>query len=69
MAVSALKTWVPGEVLSASDLNNEFLNMLTNQQLLGWPATVTKDLNGQVFILDGERHSRLCVAQSPKRGG
>lgn len=53
MAVSANKTWVAGEILTASDLNNEYLHIYNNQQTLGWPATQTKDLDGQIFVLDG----------------
>ena len=51
MAVGALKTWVAGEILTASDLNAEVLNILQNGEDLGWPATKAKDLNGQVLVV------------------
>lgn len=54
MAVSASKTWVAGEVLTASDLNAEFLNIYNNGESLGWPATTSKDLNGNVMIFDAD---------------
>ena len=46
MAVSAAKTWVAGEILTASDLNSEFSRVYTSGEDLGWPATKAKDLNG-----------------------
>lgn len=52
MAVSPLKTWVAGEVLTASDLNAEFLNVYGGGQDLGWPAEEAKDFNGFELILD-----------------
>ena len=61
MAVSALKSWVPGEVLTAADLNAEFNNILSNGEDLGWPATKAKDLNGQSLVLDADADSALFV--------
>jgi hypothetical protein len=52
MAVGASKTWVAGEILTASDLNSEFLNVYNNGETLGWPATVAKDFAGNALILD-----------------
>lgn len=46
MAVSRLKSWIAGEVLTATDQNAEFDNILNNGQDLGWPATKNKDLAG-----------------------
>ncbi len=54
MAVARSKVWIPGEVLTASDLNSEFNNILNNGEDLGWPATKAKDLDGQELILDGD---------------
>ena len=61
MALSALKTWVAGEVLTASDLNSEFVRIYSGGESLGWPATVTKDLNGQTFVLDADGDSTFSV--------
>lgn len=51
MALGASKTWVAGEVLTASDLNSEFSNIYTNGEDLSWPATKTKDFNSQILQL------------------
>lgn len=62
MAVTALKTWIAGEVLTASDLNSEFSNIYSGGESLGWPATTEKDLNGQEFWLDSDKDSSLHVS-------
>ena len=54
MAVTAAKTWVAGEVLTASDLNTEFSNVYGGGESLGWPATTSKDLDGQALVLDAD---------------
>lgn len=59
MAVSALKTFVAGEILTAADLNAEFLNVLSNGEDLGWPATKAKDFNGQVLQLDANADTSM----------
>ena len=61
MAVSRVKTWIAGEVLSASDLNAEFSNILNNGESLGWPATVLKDLDGQQLVLDVDADSHFTA--------
>ncbi len=61
MAVARVKTWVNDEVLTASDLNAEFNNILNNGESLGWPATGSKDLNGQEFILDADGDSSITA--------
>ena len=61
MAISAVKTWVAGEVLTASDLNLEFANIYTGGDL-SWPATSEKDLNGQEFWLDADKDSSFSTA-------
>jgi hypothetical protein len=61
MAVSPLKTWVAGEVLTASDLNAEFLNVYSGGQTLGWPATTSKDLNGFELIFDVDADTSLTA--------
>ena len=61
MAVSRSKTWVAGEILTASDLNGEFNNILNNGEDLGWPATKAKDFDGQVLTLDADADSTLTA--------
>jgi len=59
MAVTAAKTWIAGEVLSASDLNSGFLQVFNNGEDLGWPATKAKDLNKQDLELDDDRNTTI----------
>lgn len=51
MALSRLKTWIAGEVLTASDLNSEFNNVLNNALTLISPLTA--DLAAGGFKLTG----------------
>ena len=52
MALSRVKTWIAGEVLTASDLNSEFNNILNNAASLFSPLSGTLDLDGNTLILD-----------------
>jgi len=61
LAVSRSKTWISGEILSASDLNQEFNNILSGGESLGWPATKAKDLDGQQLILDADADSHFTA--------
>ena len=54
MAVSPFKTFVAGEILTAADLNASFAQVFDNGELLAWPATVTRDFDGNELILDGD---------------
>jgi len=45
MAISRVKVWIAGEVLSASDLNGEFNNVLNNALSLVSPLTGNLDFN------------------------
>lgn len=47
MAISRVKTWSAGEVLTAADLNAEFNNILDNALSLISPLTGTLDVNNQ----------------------
>ena len=53
-------------MLTASDLNAEFNNVLNNGEDLGWPATKAKDLDGQQLILDADADS-FFVADTDDR--
>ena len=59
MAVNAAKTWIAGEVLTASELNAEFLNIYNNGQTLAFPATTSKDFDGQDLVLDVDGDTTL----------
>lgn len=57
MSLARLKTWVLGEVLSASDLNAEFNNILDNAASLISPALANLDLDGFTLIDPVYKHT------------
>ena len=61
MAVSRSKTWISGEVLSASDLNSEFSNILDNGQSVGFPRTGSSDFDGNELILDADGDTSITA--------
>ncbi len=61
MAVTASKVWVAGEVLTASDLNGEFTNILSNGQLIGFPRTTEADFAGNEMWLDSDKDSSFTM--------
>ncbi len=52
MALSRVKTWIAGEVLTASDLNSEFNNLINNAVSLISPVAGAFDFDGQTITLD-----------------
>lgn len=62
MALSRVKTWVVGEVLTAADLNNEFNNILDNSVSLVTPWVGNFDLNGSTLILDEDADTSIDAA-------
>jgi len=52
LALSRIKTWIAGEVLTASDLNAEYNNLLNNALTLISPLTGPLDIDGQTLTLD-----------------
>jgi hypothetical protein len=60
-AVSRIKTFSSGEVLTAADLNAEFNNILNNGEDLAWPATKAKDLNSFELILDADGDTSITA--------
>lgn len=60
MAVTPFKTFVSGEILTASDLNNSFTKITDNGQTIGFPRTQAADFDGEQLILDsdGDTHIR-----------
>ena len=61
MALARIKTWVSGEVLTASDLNSEFNNILNNGRSLVSPLTGSLDMDGNEFILDGDADTSITA--------
>lgn len=60
MSVARVKNWIV-EILTASDLNAEFNNILNNGEDLGWPATKAKDLDGNELILDSDADTSITA--------
>lgn len=50
MAISRVKTWIAGEVLTASDLNAEFNSILNNALSLVSPLTGNLDFNNNKAV-------------------
>jgi hypothetical protein len=61
VALSRVKTWIAGEVLTASDLNSEFNNILNNGVDLWSPASKDIDINGNKIILDADADSSITA--------
>ena len=61
MSISRSKTWVAAEVLSASDLNAEFSNIIDNGQDIANPASKAYDLDGNELIFDGDGDTSLTA--------
>ncbi len=61
MAVTAAKTFVAGEILTASDLNAEFSNVYSNGQTIGFPRTAEAHFKGQEMWLDDDKDSSFTA--------
>lgn len=61
MALARVKTWSSGEVLTASDLNAEFNNLLNNARDLISPLTSSLDMNGLELILDADADTSITA--------
>lgn len=59
MAVTPFKTFMAGEVLTASDLNSSITRITDNGEDLPFPATKAKDFNGHELILDADADSSI----------
>lgn len=59
MSLSRVKTWISGEVLTASDLNTEFNNVLNNALSLVSPVTGAFDFDGNTITLDAAAATTL----------
>lgn len=56
-----IKTWVTDDILTASDLNGEFNNIINNQEDLGYPRTGSADFDGQEIILDEDGDTSITA--------
>ena len=61
MSLARVKVWIAGEVLTASELNAEFNNILNNPVSLISPLTATLDLDGQRLTLDSDGDLNLLT--------
>lgn len=61
MSITAYKTFLPGETLTAADLNASFDQILDNGIGVWSPAEGSVDFNGQVMILDADGDSSLTA--------
>ncbi len=50
MAISRVKVWIAGDILTASDLNAEFNNLITNALALVSPLTGNLDFNNNKAV-------------------
>lgn len=64
MAISRVKTWSSGEVLTASDLNAEFNNILSNASDLVSPFTKAISMGG--FALNFDAANTMAITSSSK---
>lgn len=62
MAISRVKTWIAGEVLTASDLNGEFNNIINNALSLISPLTANLDFDN--FSAIDFRFERFTATQT-----
>jgi len=62
MTVTVFKTFAADEVLTASDLNASLTQIIDNQQSLGFPATASKDMDGQELILDADADTSITAS-------
>lgn len=63
MAVlTRLKNWT-AEILTFTELNNEFNNIIDNQQDIGWPrdGTIVNDFAGNELILDADDDTSITA--------
>lgn len=60
MALARIKTWIAAEVLTASDLNSEFNNILNNPVSLLSPVTGAFDFDGNTITLDAAAATQVA---------
>ena len=61
MAITVYKTFSAGEVLTASDLNSSFSQIVDNGEDVGFPATQAVDINGQELVLDADADTSITA--------
>ena len=61
MAVTPFKTFISGEILTASDLNLSFTRITDNGEDVPFPSTKAIDFNGQSLILDADQDTHITA--------
>jgi len=61
VAVTVFKTFIAGEVLTASDLNSSLTQLTNNGMDLWSPATESADFDGQKLILDSDADTSITA--------
>jgi acyl-coenzyme A thioesterase PaaI-like protein len=61
MAISPFKTFIFGEVLTASDLNSSFTQITNNGEDVPFPSTKAVDFDGQRLILDQDGDTSITA--------
>lgn len=59
MSVSPAKTWIANEILTAADLNSEFLNIYNNGQDIGFPRGEAAAFKGFKLLLDDDGNTSI----------
>lgn len=59
MSISAVKVFIAGEVLFASDLNDEFGNIYDNEMDVGTPRTDAYEMAGYKLKLDSDGNTSI----------
>ena len=62
MAIKRVKTWIAAEVLTASDQNAEFNNIIDNARSLISPLTGLLDMNGNEIVLDADADTSITAS-------
>lgn len=61
MAITPFKTFIVGEILTASDLNSSFTRITDNGEDVPFPSTKAVDFNGQRLILDADGDTSITA--------
>ncbi len=61
MALTAVKSWDAGEVLTASALNAEFANIYNNGEDLATPKTKVLDMDGKELLLSSDQNDSITA--------
>lgn len=62
MAFTVFKTFISGEVLTASDLNSSLTAVNDQSQSIPFPRTQSADFDGQALVLDSDGDSQMVAS-------